>query len=261
MTARHRFNSMLITGASSGFGRALALELAASGVRMALGGRNSSRLAETAEACAARAAEVHPHQVDVTDAGRMTEWVQSQDAARPIDLVIANAGISGETGAPGEHAGQSEWIYRVNVLGLLNTVEPLLPAMRARRCGQIGLVSSVAGFRGWPHGTAYSGSKAAIIAQGQGWRERLAPDGIGVSVICPGYIRTPMAERHRSRLPFLIEPDVAARRAIAALAANKSLVVFPWPLPIVAWLFRALPAATTLPFIPKSDERQPEDAG
>jgi len=239
----------LITGASSGLGRALALELAAPGVRMVLGGRDGMRLADTARAAAAAGADVHSRELDVTDSLPMANWVQSEDTIQAFDLVIANAGVSGETGAPGERAGQSEWIYRVNVLGILNTVEPLLPAMRGRGRGQIGLVSSIAGFRGSPHGVAYAGSKSAVIAQGQGWREALAASGIGVTVICPGYIRTAMTDRHAFRMPFLMEPDVAARRIIAALIANKGLVVLPWPLPIVAWLFRALPAVVTAPLM------------
>jgi short-subunit dehydrogenase len=184
----------------------------------------------------------------------MAEWVRTGDLARPFDLVIANAGVSGESGDPGERAGQSEWIYRVNVLGVLNTVEPLLPAMRERGRGQIGLVASLAGFRGSLRGSAYAGSKAAIVAQGQGWRERLAADGVGVTVICPGYINTPMTERHRFRMPFVLEPDIAAHRIVAALTANKGLFIFPWPLPIAAWLFRLLPASATTSLIPRAED-------
>lgn len=259
MAEPRQFNSVLITGASSGLGRALAHELAAPGVRLVLGGRDGGRLAETAAACAEKGAEARPSQVEVTDAARMAEWVRGEDAACPFDLVIANAGISGEIGAPGEQPGQSERVYRVNVLGLLHTVEPLLPAMRRRRRGQIGLVASVAGFRGAARGSAYAGSKAAIIAQGKGWREQLAADGIGVTVICPGYIRTPMAARHKYRLPFVIEPEAAARRVVAALRGNRGLIVFPWPLPIVAWLFRALPSAVTAPLLPRGDDTPPPD--
>ena len=254
------FKSILITGASSGLGRALARELAATGVRLALGGRDGSRLAETATTCAAKGSEVCVRQVDVTDAAEMSQWVRCEDAARPLDLVIANAGVSGEIGAPGERVGQSEWIYRVNVLGVLNTVEPLLPAMRARGRGQIGLVASLAGFRGSARGPAYAGSKAALIAQGQGWRDRLAADGVGVTVICPGYIRTPMTERHRFRLPFLLEPDVAARRIVTALASDKGVFVFPRPLPIAAWLFRLLPARVTGPLISRIEDQDLQSA-
>jgi short-subunit dehydrogenase len=254
MAALHSFRSILITGASSGLGRALAEELAAPGVRLVLGGRDRLRLSETARAAEAAGASVHSREIDVTDASRVAEWVCGEDAIQPFDLVIANAGVSGETGAPGDHPGQSEWIYRVNVLGMLNTVEPLLPAMRMRRRGQIGVVSSVAGFRGSSHGPAYAASKAAMAVQSQGWREALAPDNIGVTTICPGYIRTAMTARHKFRMPFVMEPDVAARRTIAALAANRSRLVFPWPLPIVAWLFRALPLAATAPMMRRRGE-------
>jgi short-subunit dehydrogenase len=180
----------------------------------------------------------------------MARCTHDADLQSPIALVIACAGISGEHGPPGEEPSPAEWIYRVNVLGVLNTVEPLLAAMRRRRRGQIGLVASVAGFRGFPRGPAYSGSKAAIIMHGQAWREVLSGEGIGVSVICPGYLRTAMTARHGFPLPFALDPDRAAARIAAGLARNQARIVIPWPMPIVAWLFRALPASWTRMLIP-----------
>src|SRR5262249_7933207 len=183
------------------------------------------------------------------------DWVRSEDASRPLDLVVACAGISGETGKPGEFPGHAEQIHRVNVVGLLNTVEPVLSAMRARGRGQIGLVASVSGFCGFPRRPAYSSSKAAVIALGQAWRETLRHDGIGVTTICPGYMQTAMTAANRFRMPFLIDPAVAAPLVVRALAANKSRLVFPWPLPVVAWLFRALPYPLIAPFLPGNKRR------
>lgn len=246
------FRSVLISGASGGLGSALALHYAAPGVRLALGGRTAERLEATADACRAAGAEVSSRIVDVTESGATRSWTLSEDARRPIDLVIATAGISGETGAVGSEAELATRIYAVNVIGVLNTVEPLLPRMCARKSGQVGIVASLAGFRGFPRAPAYSGSKAALIIHGEAWRAGLAATGVGVSVICPGYIRTPMVARHRFSMPFLIEPEVAAREIAAGLAQNRARIIFPWQLSVAAWIFRALPGSWTRRLIPAS---------
>lgn len=243
------FRSILISGASSGLGSALARYYAAAGVRLALGGRNTERLAAVAATCRAVGAEVSLASVDVTDASATREWVLSQDEQSPLDLVIANAGISGETGEPGAEAALATRIYAVNVLGVLNTVEPLLPRLIARHSGQIGIMASIAGFRGLPRGPAYSGSKAALIVHGEAWRVALAGAGVGVSVICPGYIRTPLIARHRFKLPFLLEPEVAAGEIAAGLAANRARIIFPWQIRVTSWMFRALPEPWTRRFV------------
>lgn len=256
MEARH-FESILITGASGGLGGALARQYAAPGVRLALGGRDLLRLQAVAEACRGAGAEVSLAAIDVTDPVRMREWTGTEDAQRPIDLVIACAGVSGETGYPGEDPDHARLIYQVNVLGVLNTVEPLLGPMRARRRGQVGLIASVAGMRGMARGPAYSGSKAALITHGQGWREALAADGVGVSVACPGYIRTAMTTRHGFRQPFAVEPERAAAKIVRGLARNRARIVFPWPMALAGWMFRALPGDLTRVMIPGPRVHQP----
>jgi short-subunit dehydrogenase len=245
-----RFASVLITGASGGIGSALARRLAGPGVRLELGGRDGARLAETAAACARAGAEPRVRVVDVTDAEAMRAWVLGADDARPLDLVVANAGISGETGAPGDDPARSAEIYAVNVLGALNAVEPLLPRLRARRAGQVGIVASLAGLRGIARGPAYSGSKAALIVHGEAWRAALQPYGVGVSVACPGYVSTPMTARHAFRMPFLVDAETAAGRIADGLERNRARIVFPWPLVIGAWLLRALPDALARRLIP-----------
>jgi short-subunit dehydrogenase len=190
--------------------------------------------------------------IDVTDGEAMRRWVQGEDDRQPIDLVIANAGIGGETGLPGDDAQLAARIYQVNVLGVLNTVEPLLPRLRARRRGQVALIASMAGFRGFARGPAYSGSKAAVIVHGESWRIALAPYGVGVSVACPGYVRTAMTAKNAFNMPFLIEPDQAARSIAAGIARNQARIIFPWPLLVGAWLFRALPESWSRLLIPRS---------
>lgn len=251
--------SVLISGASSGIGAALARHYAAAGVRLALGGRDIDRLTAVAEACRTAGAEVSVAAIDVTDASATRQWVVSEDEQRPLDLVIANAGISGETGPVGTGAALAARIYTVNVLGVLNTVEPLLPRLIARHGGQIGIMASIAGFRGIPRGPAYSGSKAALLVHGEAWRVALAGTGVGVSVICPGYVRTPLTARHRFKLPFLLEPEVAARKIATGLAANRARIIFPWQIRVAAWMFHVLPEPWTRPLVqaPRAERDAP----
>lgn len=248
-TDAERFRSVLITGASSGLGAALAARLAAPGVSLALGGRDAARLDHVAAQCRAHGADARSEAVDVRAAGAMAAWVTAADARAPLDLVIACAGISGEAQKT-DDAEHARAIYLTNVLGVLNTVAPLIPAMRARGRGQIAVIASAAGFRGFARGPAYSASKAALIVHCQGWRDALAPSGVGVSCICPGYIATPMTAHHDFSLPFALDPADAAERTLRAVARNAACHVFPWQVAVGTWLWRTLPAAVTRILIP-----------
>jgi len=241
--------SILITGASSGLGAALARAYAAAGVRLAVTGRDAARLEAVAVACRARGAEVHGETIDVCDSARLAAWIGARDAAAPFDLVIANAGVSAGTGGGGEGDEQTRRIFAVNVDGVVNTVMPVLPAMRHRQHGQIAIVSSLAAFRGFPGAPAYCASKAAVRVWGEALRGHLAGDGIGVSVICPGYVRTPMTAVNRFPMPFLIDSDAAARRIVRGLAGNRARIAFPWPMYAVVRLLAALPPALTDPLL------------
>src|SRR5690606_18853811 len=134
---------ILITGASSGIGASLAQAYAAPGIRLSLGGRDEKRLAAVAELCLAAGAEVSQAQLDVRDAEAMARWIEHEDSAVPLDLVIANAGISAGTGGSGETPEQARRIFAVNCDGVVNTVLPAIDVMRRRRRGQIAIVSSV----------------------------------------------------------------------------------------------------------------------
>src|SRR5262249_51392865 len=153
---------ILITGASSGIGAALALEYAAKGVRLSLHGRSAERLARVAGDTEKRGAVVATMAGDVTDAPAMKAWIEAADRIEPLDLVIANAGISAGTFSDeGIDSQGAESIFAVNLYGVLNTVHPALPLMLERKRGQIAIMSSLAGFRGFPGSEAYCASKAA----------------------------------------------------------------------------------------------------
>jgi short-subunit dehydrogenase len=214
-----------------------------------LTGRDGARLEAVAAACRARGAEVQAETIDVRDGTRLAAWITARDAAAPLDLVIANAGVSAGTGGAGEDDEQIRRILAVNVDGVINTVMPALPALRRRRHGQIAIMSSLAAFRGFPGAPAYCASKAAVRVWGEALRGHLAGDGIGVSVICPGYVRTPMTAVNSFPMPFLMDSDAAARRIVRGLARNRARIAFPWPMYAAVRLVAALPPALIDPLL------------
>jgi short-subunit dehydrogenase len=161
----------------------------------------------------------------------------------PIDIAIANAGISAGTASGTESPDQTAAIFATNVQGVLNTLEPLIPIMQQRGSGQIGLLSSLASFKGFSSAPAYCASKAAVRFMGEAWRPLLKQSGIKVSVICPGFIETPMTAVNNFPMPFLLSPEKAAQRIITSLEKNKARIAFPLPLYFTSWLIGILPPA------------------
>jgi short-subunit dehydrogenase len=235
--------SIVITGGSSGLGAALAREYSRPGVSIALTGRDAARLAAVAAECSAAGAKVRTAVLDVVDAGKLDAWLREVDAATPVDLLIANAGVSGGTGGGGEGDAQVRTLFAVNLDGVVNSVLPLLPSMRSRGRGQVALMSSLAGFRGFPSAPAYCASKAAVRVWGEGLRGVLVNDGIEVTVICPGFVRTPMTAVNPFPMPFLMDAARAARIVRKGLEAGKGRIAFPLPTFIAAWLLSVLPDA------------------
>ena len=237
--------SILITGASSGIGEALATAYAGPGVRLFLGGRDNDRLAAVAEACRGQGAEADIGRIDVRDAAAMRQWVLKADEQRALDLVIANAGISigfDDARPIGDVLSQ---LFETNVAGVFNTVHPALERMRPRRRGQLAIMSSLAGFRGLPGAAAYSASKAALRSYGEGLRGYLHGESIGVSVICPGFVQSRMTAVNRYPMPLLMDAPRAARIIQRGLARNQGRIAFPAPMYAMAWLLMSLPAAWT----------------
>lgn len=222
---------ILITGASSGIGAALALAYAAPGRRLSLGGRNLARLNGVAAECRAAGAACDTRQTDVTDREAMNIWLADAEAAQALDLVIANAGISGGTIKLGNAPDASDAeILATNVDGVVNTVEPALTRMLARNAGQIAIVSSLASFRAFGEAPAYCASKAAVRFYGEGLQRAHRQSAVGISVICPGFVRSPMTDANNFRMPMLMDADVAARRIVGGLARDMSRIAFPLPL-------------------------------
>jgi short-subunit dehydrogenase len=234
--------TIVITGASSGLGAALANHYASHAVILHLQGRNAARLNEVALQCRNSGATVHTSLLDVTDAPAMEAWLNSLD---DVDLVIANAGISAGTGGGGESAHQARIIFATNIDGIMNTIQPLLAKMVARKRGQIAIISSLAGIRGLPSSPAYSASKACVRFYGEGLRGWLASHQVKVSVVCPGYIKTPMTAVNDFPMPLLMTPEKAARIIARGLAKNRSRIAFPLPLYLPLWFLSCLSPTLT----------------
>ena len=236
-------HSILITGASSGIGATLAHSYAATGTTLFLSGRDQERLAGVAKSCESRGATCHTTVLDVCDREAMAAWVETCDATQPLDLVIANAGISAGTGFAGEGAGQTRQLLATNVDGALNTVLPVIPAMVTRGRGQIALMSSLASFRGFPGAPAYCASKAAMRVWGEGQRGWLHAKGVGVSVICPGFVITPLSDGNPYPMPLLMDAQRAAGIIVRGLPRNRGRMAFPWQTYWLAQLLAIMPVA------------------
>lgn len=236
----------LVTGASSGLGRALALVCARPGATLHLGGRDAGRLAETAAHCRAQGAEAQIAALDVTDEAGMADWI---GGCGRLDLVFANAGRTGGTGSGTESPDATRAIFRTNVDGVLNTALPAIQAMRGQTPGtdgwrgRVAVIASIAALVAAPGAPAYCASKAAVDR----WAVALAPslrrDGIELSSACPGYIRTPMTERNRFPMPGLMDADRAARLILDGVMAGRRRVAFPWWMAAGATLAGLLPPA------------------
>ena len=236
---------VVITGASSGIGAALARLYSVRGRRLSLIARDRDRLEAVAADGRARGAQIDTYRADVTDAAAMEQAILACDTRQPVALVIANAGIGGAAAmAPpsGEPGPVARRIISTNLVGVINTVAPLLPRFIERQSGHIAIMSSLAGLVALPDCPAYSASKAALCVYGASLRRLAASSGVYVSVICPGFVDTPMSATLPVR-PFMWTADRAARHVARALARRRREIVFPWPLALAVRTLNLLPTA------------------
>lgn len=246
--------NILITGASSGIGRALAIAYSKTNlanVNLFLCARNLEKLEETKSLCQSSNAKIFIKTLDVCNKTAAKNWIKEIEEKHEIDLIIANAGISAGTAGGTESFTQVNQIFNTNINGVLNIIHPAIEKMKKRKRGQIALISSLAGFRGLPSSPAYSASKAAVRVYAEGLRGNLAPLGIEVSAICPGYIKTPMTDVNEFPMPLIMEVEKCANIIKNKLEKNTSRITFPFPLYFVVWLSALFSTKITDPIFAK----------
>ena len=241
---RSGIENALVTGATSGIGEACAVRLAECGARhVFFCGRDEARLAAVAEKIRAAGAEPHPRKLDVADADAVRAWLEEADAVAPLDLVFANAGIA----SPGPDEASQRRTFAVDVGGVANTVLPAIALYRkpgvARAARRLALTSSITGYHGMPQCPAYSASKAFVKAWGAALRGSLRREGVSVTTVCPGFVRSRITDANTCPMPFFMEAPAAARVIVRGIAKGRGLVAFPWPMRFSMWLLSALPEA------------------
>jgi short-subunit dehydrogenase len=231
---------VVITGASSGIGEALARHYASRGAQLGLIARRAERLEKLASTLSPAPAL---YALDVRDASGLRSAASDFIARFGVpDIVIANAGVS--KGTLTEHESDLEifqQLFDINVIGMVNTFHPFINPMRDKGAGTLTGIASVAGFRGIPGGGAYSASKSAAIKYCESLRVELRGTGVSVVTICPGYIKTPMSDVNRFKMPFIITVEDAVVRFAHAIDARTSFTVIPWTMGIAARALRILP--------------------
>ena len=229
--------NVLITGASSGIGEALAVECARRGAEnLFICGRDESRLAAVAERCGPCA---KPRVLDVADESATRSWIRECDAAAPLELVFANAGV----GTGRETDENVRRTFATNLGGVLNVALPLVDLYRARGAGrrQLVLTASIAGYAPLATCPSYAGSKAAVKNWGLSLRANLRGDGIKVNVVCPGFVRSRITDKNTCPMPFFMEAEKAARIILARVDRDVGLIAFPWPMRLATWALSICP--------------------
>ncbi len=234
---------VLLTGASSGLGAALAPLLAADGDRVALAARRADALEAVVEQIRSAGGEALAVPLDVTDRDAVQAAVaQVAEVWGPVETLVANAGVGFAVSAEAYDSGTVERIFAVNVLGLSHCVEAVLPGMLAAGAGHIVGVGSLAGYRGLPGSAPYCASKAAVRLLLEGLRVELRSKGVAVTHIAPGFVETPLTARNDFEMPFLLPVEEGARHLYTAIRKRPAEYAFPWQLKTAMGLGRMLPA-------------------
>jgi short-subunit dehydrogenase len=219
---------VLLTGASSGIGEGLALELGKRGARLGLVARRADALQDVVGQLGTDALALP---VDVQDAEALRAAADRlRDEFGHIDVLIANAGIGATTDGANLDPDEVAQVINVNVLGAANSVAAVIPEMVRRGSGQLVVVSSLAGYRGLPKSAAYCASKAAVSAFFESLRLDLQPKGIDVTIIHPGFIKTPLTAGRQAKMPFLMDLDDAVEKILNVIERRKKSYAFPWQL-------------------------------
>lgn len=237
MTTSYANQVAVITGASSGIGWALSKQLAAEGCKVGLIARRRDKLEELAAEIRQAGGTAALATADVGDREQIHAAIaEVAGELGPIDLLIANAGIGMPTQLDPMNIDEIEQMFRINVLGVVYTLEAGLPDMLRRGKGHIVAISSAAAKKGLPGESAYCATKAAVNNYMEGLRLQLRDKGILVTTICPGFVQTPMVEMNTFKMPWLMSADEAAQHIVRALKQKKKFYLFPWQMRFLMWL-------------------------
>ena len=235
---------VFITGASSGIGKGVALEIAARGAHLGLLARREELLNEIVDEARAKGVKAIAVTADVRDAKAVRE---AADRVRrelgPIDILIANAGIGTSDHAlrlTPEHAAN---VISINVLGAVNSVAAVLAEMMERKQGRLVAISSLAAYRGLAKSAAYCASKAAVSSYFESLRIDLRDSGVGVTIIHPGFIKTPLTAGREAKMPYLMELDDGVKKIVLAIEREKKSYAFPWQLATIVRAGLIMPTA------------------
>lgn len=236
---------ILITGATGAIGSELAKGYASPGIHLFLHGRRQDTLEQVAQTCREQGAHVTLADIDLCNDEALFAWLDTLCVPTPPDLVIANAGINNHLGPKGEGERWEDVraLLDINLKAPMAMLNHLAKRMRQRGTGQLVLMSSLAAYHGLPITPSYSASKAGIKAYGEALRGWLAPFGVGVTVVMPGYVSSHMCHAMPGPKPFLWQPERAARFIRRGIAGNRARISFPFPLNFGCWWLAVLPAA------------------
>lgn len=235
-------HTAVITGASTGIGRALAKELARQGVRVGVTARRADLLDALVAEVRATGGTIKAAAADVADRAATAAAVRSlTDKLGPADLLIANAGVAVPSDAGPGHVAAVEQMTRVNFLGVVYSFDAVLESMLARGRGHLVAVSSMAAYKGLPGSAGYCASKAAVRTYCEALRIELADRGVAVTCVFPGFVRTPMTAANAHPMPWLMAADAAARRVARALPRRPGVYDFPKRMRLLMWLAKWAP--------------------
>ena len=234
--------NIFITGASSGIGEYVAYEYAKQGATIGLAARRKKALEKVSAKCEQLGGKPIIYETDVNNQSATKKAIDEFiSKSGGIDIVVANAGISGKVDLDNGDSTEINRMLSTNILGVTNTVIPTLPTMIKQQSGQVVIISSIAGFRGLPGRSGYSASKVAVRFMANSWRASFAKDGISFTTICPGFIDTDMTNKHKYHMPFLMNVDVFAQKMVHAIEEKKKTYIAPWQ-----WRF-AIPIIRVVP--------------
>lgn len=234
---------VFITGASSGIGKALAIEYAKRGAILGLSARRTEKLKKVAKQCEEFGAKkVFVYALDVTNETESTNTTkQFLTDAHGIDIVIANAGVAYSDKISSGDPTQINKVISTNVIGVTNSIIPFIPKMKEEQSGKIVIISSIASFRPIAFHAGYSASKAAVRMIADSWRMALKKYKIQLTSICPGFIVSEMTDENKFPMPFLLQTDDAAKKMVKAIDKGKKTYILPWQVRMIIYLTRWLP--------------------